>query len=429
LTRGKIIAAVVALLVVGAVIAGVAISARNAVPQVTVATAEKQTLGVIVTASGKIEPADKVDIFPATQGTLASVEVKDGQKVKSGEVLAAMDTGPIEIQVEQALAGIKAAEAQYAGASAQVPTSQQIAAANAAISASAAQYDFAHDSYEAFKDVFDHSPPPVQASMEATLTQLNIAQKQAYAGLKQAQASKSQLLKAQDVAAAQNAALAAEDQANEAYRVAKDTLDKATMVAPMGGVVLFNSIGAPGADGTTPKPSAGAAVSPVAPPFTIVQLGEVGFTAQVDEADVARVRPGMTAKVTLDAFPGESMEANVQTVKTAAVQTTTGGIAFPVLLTLSRGDKTLLLGMSGSTDIEVEAVSEAVVVPIEAIFDENNKKFVYKVSNDKVAKTEVETGALTDTQAQIVTGVRVGDKVATGNLSALKDGMTVRVSP
>jgi hypothetical protein len=46
-----------------------------------------------------------------------------------------------------------------------------------------------------------------------------------------------------------------------------------------------------------------------------------------------------------------------------------------------------------------------------------------------VSKVEVTTGALTDTRAQITTGVGAGDTVATSNLTALTDGMTVRTTP
>jgi hypothetical protein len=82
--------------------------------------------------------------------------------------------------------------------------------------------------------------------------------------------------------------------------------------------------------------------------------------------------------------------------------------------------------MSGSADIEVEAVSGALTVPIEAILDDNGKKFVFVVSNNKVAKVEVTTGALTDTSAQVLTGLKDGDVVATSQLTTLTDGMTVR---
>jgi HlyD family secretion protein len=176
----------------------------------------------------------------------------------------------------------------------------------------------------------------------------------------------------------------------------------------------------------TPKAGKGAAISPAAAPFTVVELGTLNFNAQVDEADIDRVKVGMGSTVRLDAFPSDSLKATVTTIKTAAVQTTTGGIAFPVLLSLSAPDKNLLLGMSGSVDIEVSAVSGAITVPIEALFDEEGNKYVFVLAGSKVTKTKVTTGALTDTQAQILEGIPAGAQVVVGNLSSLKDGMTVR---
>ncbi len=427
MTKGRIIAAVVALVVVGAIAAGVAISAQNAVPQIDTAKVKKGTLGVIVTASGKVDPATRSDVFPPAAGTLDSVEVTDGARVEAGDVLAVMDTGPMEISANQALSGIAAADAQYAAAGAGVPTSAEYTAADANITATKTAYTQARDAYDAYKDVFDATPEPLQASMEATLGILKLAKEQAYAGYAGAKASRSALDKRADVGASRNAASAARSASEESYRIAKDQIDRATLLAPRDGVVVFNALGAPGVDGKAPTAAEGAAVAPQSAPFTVVNLGGVGFMAQVDEADVDRVKTGMMAKVTLDAFPGESLEARVITVKPAAIQTTTGGIAFPVELEISSGERELLVGMSGSVDIEVDAVSDAVIVPIEAIFDEDEKKFVYLIEKDKVSKQEVTTGALTDTEAEIATGVEPGAEVAVGNLSSLKDGMAVRV--
>ena len=138
------------------------------------------------------------------------------------------------------------------------------------------------------------------------------------------------------------------------------------------------------------------------------------------------MKADLAGTVRLDAFPSDEFKAKVTAVRTTAIQTTTGGIAFPVLLSVEAPGKNLLLGMSGSVDIQVSAVSEAVTVPIEAIFDENGKKYVFVVANGKVAKTEVTTGALTDTQAEVLTGAQAGQDIAVGNLSALKDGAAVR---
>jgi RND family efflux transporter MFP subunit len=158
-----------------------------------------------------------------------------------------------------------------------------------------------------------------------------------------------------------------------------------------------------------------------------VDLGSVNFDAQVDEADVAKVASGMKASVTLDAFPGTTFKGTVSAVRATAIQTTTGGIAFPVLVGVDEAANRLLIGMSGSADIEVEAVSAALTVPIESVLDESGKKYVFVVSaTNTVKKTLVTTGALTDTSAQIISGINAGDTVVTSQLTTLKDGMTVR---
>ena len=175
-----------------------------------------------------------------------------------------------------------------------------------------------------------------------------------------------------------------------------------------------------------PKATHGSAVAPQSAVFTVVQMGALNFNAQVDEADIDRVKADTKATVRLDAFPSDTFAAKVKTIRTTAIQTTTGGIAFPVLLSVDAPGKNLLLGMSGSVDIQVSEVSEAVTVPIEALFDENGKKYVFVIQGGKVAKTEVKTGALTDTRAQILSGVTAGQEIAIGNLSTLKDGAAVR---
>lgn len=425
MSKGRIIAAVVALVVIAAIVGGVFISAQASVPTVSTAKVSKETLSVLVTASGKMEAGQKADVFPPAAGTLASVAVTEGQQVKAGQLIASMDTGPLEFSVDQARAGVKAAQSQYDLAGKSVPTHEDWDAANAGIDAASAAYSAAKNAYDAFNQAFILAGSP--ASMEATLTQLNIAQKQAFAGLESAESGKSKLSIAGKVGAQRAAASAGITQANTGLQLAEDNLSKANLVAPMDGVVLFNATGTPGSDGSLPKAMAGTAVSPASAPFTVVQLGSLNFDAQVDEADVDRVKTGMKATVRLDAFPSQSFGTTVASIKPAAIQTTTGGVAFPVLLNLSSTGKNLLIGMSGSADIQVSAVADSVTVPIEALTDVNGKSYVFVVSGGKLKQTEVKTGALTDTRAEILSGVNVGDEVVLGGLTGLKDGQAVRV--
>ena len=121
-------------------------------------------------------------------------------------------------------------------------------------------------------------------------------------------------------------------------------------------------------------------VSPQSAPFTVVDLDASVFTAQVDEADVSRVADGMAANVTLDAFAGKEFSSKVASIGKAAQATATGGTIFPVDLEMLDTGVDLLLGMKGDASIEVSAVSEAVVIPVEALFNENGKNFVYLVA-------------------------------------------------
>lgn len=424
MSKGKIIAGVVALVVIGAVVAGVYFSSAASATSVTVAKVTSETLAVTVTASGKVEAASKADVYPPAAGLLARVDVADGDTVKAGQTLARMDPAPFQLQVKQARAGLKGAKAQLDAVNKGVPAAIDKSAADAGVKAAQVAYDSARGAYEAFFALFGSDP-----SQEATLANLDVARKQAYAGLQSAKSGRSKLTTAAKVSLAKASARSAVDSANYALHVAEETLDKATLTAPMDGVVVFNAVGAPGTDGTLPKAAEGAAVAPGSAPFTVVDLADLNFNAQVDEADVAKVEPGMAAKVALDSFAVTTFPGKVKAIRSTAVQTTTGGIAFPVLVSVDSTDNKLLLGMSGSVDIEVSAVKGALTVPIEAILDDGGKKFVFLIKNDKASKVEVTTGALTDTRAEIISGVSAGDTVATSNLTALTDGMTVRTTP
>ena len=97
--RGRIVAAVVVLVVIGAIVAFMALRAGGSGPEIETAQVSKQELAVTVTASGKVEAGIQADVFPPTQGTLDEVYVSDGETVTAGAKIAAMDTEPLELQV------------------------------------------------------------------------------------------------------------------------------------------------------------------------------------------------------------------------------------------------------------------------------------------------------------------------------------------
>ena len=426
----RVIIAIVVLVVLAAIVGGVFYFTRSSgTSGVKTAQVTSEQLAVTVTASGKISADKKSDIFPPTQGTLSSIDVKDGQVVKAGQTLAVLDDDPLVVQADQARSGIAAADAQNAQANDSFPSRSDKSAANANVTATQFQYNLANDGYNSLYSIYNSSPATVQASMEATLNAAKLQKLQTYSAYRGAVAQRQKLNRTSALSAQKRAAQASAEAAYASLDLTNDLIEKSDMKSPIDGYVVFNALGAPAADGATPKAGPGAAVSPAAAPFSIYQLDQTYFAAEVDETDIAKVKVGQGASVTLDAFPGDTFDAKVTRISPLAILTTSGGTAFPVYIPLDGTGKPIRIGMQGNTDLKISSIENAVTIPIEALFDEGGKSYVYVVGpNGVLKKTEVTVGTLTDTRAQIKSGVKEGDEVALSGTVKLTDGMTIQVS-
>ena len=255
---------------------------------------------------------------------------------------------------------------------------------------------------------------------------------QAYAAYLGAVAQRDALAKASNVGGALASADAAVRAAAAASALANDILNRAVIVAPADGIVLFNSsaaslLSAPGLGAASGGgPTVGSAVSPASAPFAIVGFDTLAFTGQVDETDVVRVQPGMKTIIALDALPETEFETEVDRVGSESVLTPTGGTAFPVFLRFDTGGEPVLLGMNGSIEIRVETIGEAVTMPVEALLEEDGANYVFTIRNGRARRVAIEVGRLTDTRVEILGGLAEGDEVIVSGVSALTDGARVR---
>ncbi|MCL4078198.1 efflux RND transporter periplasmic adaptor subunit [Coriobacteriia bacterium Es71-Z0120] len=505
MSKNKALVGAAAVVLVAAGVTWAVVGRGAGAVEVSVEKAARGPLEVTVSAAGSVAPGTKADIFPPAAGTLASIEVSEGQQVKAGDVIAVMDTRPLELQVAQAQAAYDAALAQADAVGQQQPSSADEKAASAAVTAAwsayqaaakqyelvssggvsdpaalqqaqtavtlaQAAYDAAAAAYDAYKaSVYDPAPEPKDPTIVEALEALESAKQQAADALAAAQANLAALTSAGANPTAVASAKAARDQAWAAYQAAlaqqeklarADTrkarssaaagveaarqaleyaagvLERATLRAPIDGTVLFNSataalpasaLGGSGGGAAGGEPVVGSAVSPASAPFTVVALDDLTFEAQVDEADVVNVKPGMKATVVLDSLPGRSFATTVERIGTASVVTPTGGTAFPVVFRLANAKETVLLGMNGTAEIVVESLQDVLSVPIEAVLDDAGTSYVYTVRDGKAKRVEVTTGRMTETRAEIVSGLTAGDEVIVGGLSSVKDGAAVKV--
>ncbi len=73
---------------------------------------EKKSIDLIVAAKGKVEALEEVDLAPKTLGRLKEVDVKEGDFVKKGDVVAVLENDEVKAQVEQAKANLLGTEAE-----------------------------------------------------------------------------------------------------------------------------------------------------------------------------------------------------------------------------------------------------------------------------------------------------------------------------
>lgn len=379
-------------------------------------------------------------------------------------VPGAAEQAAADAAVQAALAAYELAKAQYDAAVAGVggPGAAELAQARAALALAETAESAAKAAYERFyDDVYTPAPEPKDAALEAALAALELAKGQAEAALASAAqtvaalesgvaqtasiaaarmardqahaaylgalAQRDALARASGVGTAISAADAAIDAATAARELAASAVDNATIVAPVDGVVVFSAVTNPLTGVAAGKPAVGSSVSPAAAPFSIIDFDEFTFTAQVDEADVARVSAGMKALIELDALPGTEFETEVLAVQPQSVLTPTGGTAFPITMRIVNRDDAVLIGMNGSVEIEVEVIGNTVIIPVEALLEDRDGSYVYLVKDGELTRAPIEVTRFTDTSVGVASGLAEGEQVIVSDVSGLAEGAPVRV--
>ena len=100
--------------------------------------------------------------------------------------------------------------------------------------------------------------------------------------------------------------------------------------------------------------------------FVIAEdLTKMQVAANVDEADIGQVQAGQTVKFTVDAYPGEQFEGEVQQVRINSV-TTSNVVTYTVIINTSNPDERLLPGMTATVNIVNASRNNVLRVPVAA---------------------------------------------------------------
>jgi len=245
----------------------------------------------VISASGTIE-AVEVNVAAKVAGQVMELAVGEGTRVKPGDKLASIDHESLDIQLRQAEAGVRLAEAQLAllikGARV-----EDIRQAEAALKQTEAALTVAEDDARRMRELAGTGSvtPKQRDDAEARLTVAS-AQRNAAA---EALAKVRTLARPEEVRAAE-ARLA---QAQAAADLLSKTIADCTITAPAGGIVTHKAV------------EAGELVTPGATVVTLVDLDSVYVMIYVTEKELGRVKLGDAAEVKIDAFPDKAFAGQV----------------------------------------------------------------------------------------------------------------------
>jgi HlyD family secretion protein len=291
------------------------------------ATLSRGNIESVVNAAGTINPVVTVDVGSEVSGTIAELRADFNSVVKKGDVIAQLDDRTVLSKLTQNQADLAAARASL---------EQQ----KANISSAKANLNLNKTEYERLK--------PLVARGLISRSELDKAKAAYEVSVAQVQQADSQVI-------ASNAQIA---QKQAVLQQTQLDLDRTTIRSPLDGVVIDRQVSI----GQTVAASLSAPIL-----FKIAQdLSQMQIEADVDEADIGKIREKQPVRFTVDAYPERKFSGEVAQVRKAST-VNNNVVTYKVVIRAANEDKALLPGMTANVDMVIGLKENVLRVPNAAL--------------------------------------------------------------
>jgi HlyD family secretion protein len=442
----KIILILVAVVVAAALVGFMVYKQQSGYTKVLTAKISRQDLSSVVSGTGQIKPKTYVNLGATAMGRITHLYVKEGDRVKRGQLVATVENVAQEAQVRGQEAAIAAARTDIASYIAAEKTNEaNVQHAQADLQQKKLDWIRAQGLYNAgimAKQDYDAKKAAYDTDVASVA--------QAVAQLNQAKANT-------------NSARGHLHTAEATLRANQNALDLTKAIAPFDGIVTNEPVregetvveGIQNTEGSTF--------------MTLADMSVITAEVKVDETDIVNVAPGQQADVTVDALPGKIFKGHVTLVGDQALlrstgvatsQSTTGteeAKDFKVVVTLDNPTDELRPGLSCTAKVTTAHKLNVLSLPIQALTlyapppPDNKGKVEAATTSGTGAKAtpqqgvfvmekdahgrqrarfvSVTTGITGTTDIEVLSGLKEGDEVVIGpykTLRALKDGALLK---
>ena len=315
----------------------------------TVAVQQQALQGAVV-ATGTVEPVRQVNLSPPRPGIVAAIDVKEGEQVRAGQVLAVMDGGDLSIRIQERQALLTQAEEELALREEELTRQQGLVEAGALSPLALSQLESRHR-------------------------------------------------------AQQSQVVASRQRLGELLQEQKEL----TVQAPFDGLVMERF--AEPRSYVTPSGSAAGNTNDAARTSLLTIGSGHQVVAALPDNEVGRLQLHQEAVVVLDALPNQPLAAQVNSIASRS-QVNDNVITFDVTLELLDRNPRLRYGMSGDVQVLTEALSPTPVVPTVAVVTRSGQSGVYVVGrDDQPTFRSIALGYSSGSHIQVVEGLELGERV------------------
>ena len=388
------LAALAAAAVAGAVVVVGSPAASSA--QERTVTVARGVIQSTVSGSGNLAPANQADVDFATSGEITHIYVKPGQHVAKDELLAKIDPDAANVALAQANASLQSAQDALVQAETAASTSTTATTTSGSSSASGAS---------------------ASGSGAATSTMTVAA---AQANVDSAQLSVTSAEKAVAATTLRAPITGTVTAVNSAVGTTVSGGSSSSTSSSSSGSSGSSGSGVSGGLGAASSGSSGSASSTSSAFITLAQLSRYKMDVSLSESDIGSVKVGQPATVTVNAASGEQFAARVSDIgvlsssSSSGSTSSTSAVSYPVTLTLDQTGKRLKAGMSATADIVTSQVT-GIAVPTQAL---SGSMVTVEAANGTQTTQRVQTGVVGNSTTQVVSGLKVGDKVVVRSSAA-----------
>ncbi len=331
-----------------------------------------------------------------TVGNVVAVHVREGDRVRKGQLLVATDDRDGRAQLQKAQAGLREV------GDAQEEIEQNIRAAESARDAAEAGKSLALVTFKRYKALLE----------EKSVSQQEFDEVQAKLKVAEAEADRAGRM-LQALLAKKNQVLAKTDQAKADIASAQTYVDYSRILSPINGVV------------TSKQAEIGLLAAPGVPLLTVEDPSRYRLEVSVEDLMLKKIRLGTPARASIDALGPVEFSVKVSEIVPASDPASRSYIVkmdLPGEKIRKETGAGLKSGLFGKARFPV-GKKEVILVPQSAIVHQGQLTGVFALTHAGIAHLRlVKTGRVYEERVEVLAGLREGDRIAVSRIEAIKDG-------